>query len=242
MKKIIIGCGLFFLALTVQAGGIREDIEFTGEKTSVSYAFGMTVGGDLKQAGLEIDYPAFLEGLKAAMESGQTLMDRNDALEIVQNAFESAMSRQADELRLTEELFLAENASRADITVTASGLQYQVITAGEGPKPLATDTVRVHYEGALTNGTVFDSSYERGEPEEIPLEMVIPGWAEGIQLMNTGGKYCIYIPSNLAYGERGAGQIIPPYSTLVFTIDLLEIIADAKDETELYSGDPDSED
>ena len=252
MKRWGIIFGLFFAAMTVQAGGIREDIEFTGEKTRVSYAFGMTVGGDLKQAGLEIDYPAFLEGLKAAMESGQTLMDRDDALEIVQNAFENAMSRQAEELRITEELFLAENAARADITVTESGLQYQVITAGKGPRPLASDTVLVHYEGALTNGTIFDSSYERGEPEEIPLEMVIPGWAEGLQLMNVGGKYRIYIPSSLAYAERGAGQIIPSYSTLVFTIDLLEIVADAKDafeesdETEVdlleVPGDPDSED
>ena len=104
-----------------------------------------------------------------------------------------------------------------------------VLAEGDGPKPSPDDTVRVHYEGALTDGTVFDSSYNLERGEEIPLDMVIPGWAEGIQLMNVGSKYKIYIPSNLAYGERGAGQIIPPYSTLVFTIELLEILQEQDD-------------
>jgi FKBP-type peptidyl-prolyl cis-trans isomerase len=229
MKKIIIVLSLFLVALTVQANGVREDVEYTGEKARTSYAFGMTVGGDLKQAGLEIDYIAFTDGLRSAMEQGQTIMDREDALEIVQNAFEIAIRRQAVELQAKEELFLAENALQPEVIQTESGLQYTVIEEGTGPKPEATDTVRVHYEGALTSGIIFDSSYERGDPEEFPLDMVIPGWAEGIMLMNTGSIYRIFLPSSLAYGEHGAGQIIPPYSTLIFTVELLDIVTPGED-------------
>jgi FKBP-type peptidyl-prolyl cis-trans isomerase len=200
----------------------------------------MTVGGDLKQTGLEIDYAAFTEGLRTVMEGLEPIIDRDDALEIVQNAFESAMRKQAVELQAEEAAFLAENALRPGITVTASGLQYEVLEKGNGPHPAANDTVRVHYEGALTSGAVFDSSYDRNEPEEIPLDMVIPGWAEGIQLMSVGSKYRIYLPSGLAYGERGAGQIIPPYSTLVFTVELFEIVPNEA-ETNALSGDSDPE-
>jgi FKBP-type peptidyl-prolyl cis-trans isomerase len=229
MKKFMIGCGLLFLALTVQAAGIREDVNFTGEKARTSYAFGMTVGGDLEQTGLEIDYYAFTEGLKAAMENRQTIMDRDEALEIVQDAFESAIRKQNAALMEKEYAFLEENATRPGVQTTESGLQYIVLEQGSGPKPVENDIVRVHYEGALIDGTVFDSSYERDEPEEIPLNMVIPGWAEGIMLMNVGGKHRIYLPSDLAYGERGAGQVIPPYSTLVFTVELLDIVTDKED-------------
>jgi len=121
------------------------------------------------------------------------------------------------------EQFLAENALREEVKVTDSGLQYEIIEAGNGPKPTATSTVRVHYEGTLIDGTVFDSSYNRGEPIEFPLNGVISGWTEGLQLMPVGSKYKLYIPYNLGYGERGAGGSIPPYATLVFTVELLEI-------------------
>jgi FKBP-type peptidyl-prolyl cis-trans isomerase len=224
MKRSVFVLCLFLAALAVYANGIREEVDFTGEKARTSYAFGMTVGGDLKQAGLDMDYAAFMEGLRSAMEQGQTIMDRDEALEVVQNAFEKAIRKQSAELQAKEDAFLAENALQPGISVTDSGLQYEVISEGSGSKPTLNDVVRVHYEGALTNGMVFDSSYEREEPEEIPLSMVIPGWAEGIMLMNVGSKYRIYIPSSMAYGERGAGQIIPPYSTLVFTVELLDIM------------------
>jgi FKBP-type peptidyl-prolyl cis-trans isomerase len=218
---------LLFLitALTVGAKAIREDVNLAGEKAKTSYAFGMTIGSDLKQAGLELDYSAFTEGLKNAMEQGPTLLDQDDALEIVQTAFENAMMKQAAELREKEENFLTQNAQNEEVISNPSGLQYMVLVKGDGPKPSPDDIVRVHYEGSLINGTVFDSSYNTERGEEIPLDMVIPGWAEGIQLMNVGSKYRIYIPSHLAYGERGAGQIIPPYSTLIFTIELMEIIS-----------------
>jgi FKBP-type peptidyl-prolyl cis-trans isomerase len=230
MKKIIITLSLFLAALAVQANGVREDVEYRSQKARASYAFGMTVGGDLKQAGLEIDYAAFTDGLRSAMEDGLTIMDRDDALEIVQNAFESAMLKQSVELQAKEALFLTENALQPEVTQTESGLQYTVLQEGSGPKPKETDTVRVHYEGALVSGVIFDSSYERGEPEEFPLDMVIPGWAEGIMLMNTGSIYRIFLPSSLAYGEHGAGQIIPPYSTLIFTVELLDIVEPSEDD------------
>ena len=224
MKHCAIAILLFIAAVTVHAKAIREDIDLADEKARTSYAFGMTVGNDLKQAKLELDYAAFTEGLKNAMEQEPLLLDQEEALELVQAAFENAMAKQSAELRVKEEEFLAKNALNEGVISTPSGLQYTVIVKGDGPIPSPDDTVRVHYEGALTDGTVFDSSFHLERGEEIPLDMVIPGWAEGIQLMNVGSKYKIYIPSNLAYGERGAGQIIPAYSTLVFTIELLEIL------------------
>ncbi|MDR0456133.1 MAG: FKBP-type peptidyl-prolyl cis-trans isomerase [Treponema sp.] len=247
MKRCAIVSCLFFVALAVQANGIREDIDFTGEKARTSYAFGMTVGGDLKQAGLEMDYAAFMEGLRSAMEQGQTVMDRDEALEIVQNAFESTLRKQSAELQAKEEAFLAANASQADINITDSGLQYLVLEEGSGPKPTINDMVQVHYEGTLTDGTVFDSSYERDEPETFSLDMVISGWTEAILLMNVGSKYRVYIPSRLAYGERGAGQVIPPFSTLIFTVELLDITENIRDDDDeeaddSLSGESDSED
>jgi len=226
-KKSAVIILLFFItAITIHAKAIREDVNLGEEKARMSYAFGMTVGNDLRQAGLELDYAAFTEGLKNSMQQEPLLLEQEEAIELVQSAFENAMAKQAAELRVKEENFLAKNALNDGVITTPSGLQYTVLVKGDGPIPSADDTVRVHYEGALTNGTVFDSSYHLEKGEEIPLDMVIPGWAEGIQLMNVGSKYKIYIPSDLAYGERGAGQIIPPYSTLVFTIELLEIIQD----------------
>ncbi|MDR2923913.1 MAG: FKBP-type peptidyl-prolyl cis-trans isomerase [Treponema sp.] len=224
MKQRAIALFFLFAAITLHAKAIQEEINLADENARISYAFGMTVGVDLKQAGLEFDYAAFTEGLKNAMEQEPALMDQDEALEIVQTAFEKAMAKQADELRAKEEKFLAENALNEGVISNPSGLQYMVLAEGKGPKPSTDDTVRVHYEGALVDGTVFDSSYHLERGEEIPLDMVIPGWAEGIQLMSVGSKYRIYIPSRLAYGERGAGQVIPPYSTLVFTIELLEIL------------------
>jgi FKBP-type peptidyl-prolyl cis-trans isomerase len=224
MKRSILALGFFLAALLVQANGIQEDIDFTGEKARTSYAFGMMVGNDLKQTGLEIDYFAFMEGLRSAMEQLQTVMDRDEALETVQNAFENAVRKQSAELQAQENTFLAETASLQGINITSSGLLYMVLKEGSGPKPTINNIVRVHYEGVLASGMVFDSSYVRDEPEEIPLNMVIPGWAEGIMLMNVGSKYRLYIPSSMAYGERGAGQIIPPFSTLIFTVELLDIV------------------
>ena len=136
--------------------------------------------------------------------------------------FEDAFSMVAKVLHEGEQ-FLAENAKREGVKTTESGLQYEVLESSLGRKPKATDSVKVHYEGTLIDGTVFDSSYKRGEPIEFALNGVIQGWTEGLQLMPVGSKYKLYIPYELGYGERGAGQSIPPYSALIFTVELLEI-------------------
>jgi len=127
-------------------------------------------------------------------------------------------------VREAGEQFLAENAKREGVKTTASGLQYEVLQAAIGKHPTATDTVRCHYEGRLTDGTVFDSSYRRGEPAEFPLAGVIAGWTEGLQLMAEGAKFRFFIPYNLAYGTRGAGQSIPPYAALVFDVELIKVL------------------
>jgi FKBP-type peptidyl-prolyl cis-trans isomerase len=144
-------------------------------------------------------------------------------------AFLEVMAKRAEENKARELAFLEENGKKPGVTITDSGLQYEVITEGTGSKPTAEDIVRVNYEGTLMDGTVFDSTYTRGEPAEFPLYGVIPGWTEGIQLMSEGSSYRFYIPSALAYGEQGAGSVIPPYSTLIFKVELLSIIKDAEE-------------
>lgn len=157
---------------------------------------------------------------------GDSTLSIDDLSAYLQNAFETLQARQADEANAREKDFLAKNGKRKGVTTTASGLQYEVLKKAKDKKavrPGATDTVKVHYEGRLLDGTVFDSSYERGEPIEFPLTGVIKGWTEGLQLMPVGSKYRFYIPYALGYGERGAGESIPPYSTLIFIVELLEV-------------------
>jgi FKBP-type peptidyl-prolyl cis-trans isomerase len=214
--------------LGLYARGIREDVKMSEESARLGYAVGMVIGPDLK--GLELDYAAVAEGLKAAIAEDEAKMTQEEAIALVEAALESAMDKQNDANRQKEAEFLELNGRRAEVQTTASGLQYEVLAEGGDEKPVAADTVRVSYEGSLIDGTVFDSSVE--QPEEIPLEMVIPGWAEGIQLMGVGGKYRLYIPSGLAYGKMGAGQIIPPYSTLIFDVELLEIVRDTEEDDE----------
>ncbi|MDR2101024.1 MAG: FKBP-type peptidyl-prolyl cis-trans isomerase [Treponema sp.] len=189
-----------------------------------SYAFGMIFGSDFRQTGLQFDYDAFLQGFKDSIEGKDTRFSFEDAMTKVQAAYGDAVSRKNDEYRQTEMLFLADNSKKEGITVTGTGLQYEVINEGTGPHPQAEDTVQVHYKGTLLDGTEFDSSYSRGEPTEFPLNQVIPGWTEGIQLMSVGSTYRFYIPSDLAYGESGAGNIIPPYSALIFEVELLSVV------------------
>lgn len=229
MKKITLGF-LFFAALSaVYARGIADELSLADERAKTSYAFGVVIGSDLGQTGIEFDYTAFLEGLKDSITGAEAPYTLEEAVEIVQAAFQEAMAKRAEESRVREIQFLSENGVKEGIKSTESGLQYEVLSEGSGEKPLETDLVRVHYEGALTDGTIFDSSYERGESAEIPLNQVIPGWAEGIRLMSTGASYRFFIPSRLAYGGQGAGQVIPPYSTLVFTVELLEIVHESEE-------------
>jgi FKBP-type peptidyl-prolyl cis-trans isomerase len=241
MKKLIVVSCLLTSALNLYARAIQEENSFTGEKARMSYAFGMIIGSELLSTDLDVDYAAFTKGLKNVMENEETRFTREEAVEIVQNAFQSAMTRQAEENQVKEALFLSENGERPGVHTTSSGLQYEVIVEGEGARPGRSNIVRVHYEGTLTDGTKFDSSYDRGEPTEIPLNGVIPGWTEGLQLMGVGSKYRFFIPSALAYGGQGAGPFIPAYSTLIFTVELFEIINPDTDFEEDFDFDFDEE-
>lgn len=202
---------------------------------STSYAFGTSIGAGLKTTGLStLNYEVLLKGLKDAFTGGKVVLDQQQAQQCINDALAKASAVknkaeiEANKIKYAPIMkegqeFLEQNKKRAGVQTTASGLQYEVLTAGTGVKPVATDSVLVHYKGTLLNGKQFDSSYDRGEPISFPLNRVIPGWTEGVQLMPAGSKYKFFIPYNLAYGERGAGADIPPYSTLIFEVELLKV-------------------
>ncbi|HPC72571.1 MAG TPA: FKBP-type peptidyl-prolyl cis-trans isomerase [Treponema sp.] len=192
-------------------------------KADISYAVGMALGKSVKDTGIELDYNAFLQGFKDNMESKKLKLTDEQASSYIQEAITKAQEKKAADNKAKETKFLEDNGKKPGVKTTASGLQYEVISEGTGLKPQATDTVKVHYTGTLMDGTKFDSSIDRGEPAEFPLDQVIPGWTEGIQLMSVGSKYKLYIPSSLAYGESGAGGVIPPNSPLIFEVELLGI-------------------
>lgn len=197
----------------------------------LGYALGVDVATNLRQqVGDEFDTNALLHGISDKLNELDLDLDDDQRLDVKRQAAEKIRSKREAEAKTaaTENKgkgmdYLAENAKRDGVTVTASGLQYEVITAAEGAKPNASDSVTVHYRGTLIDGTEFDSSYSRNAPATFPLGGVIPGWTEGLQLMNVGSKFRFVIPSELAYGERGAGATIGPNSTLIFEVELLEI-------------------
>lgn len=190
----------------------------------LSYALGMVIGHNLKGMAVEnINSTDFAKAVADVMEGQPTAISDAEAQQTVTTYLQEQEARKGAAAREAGEAFLADNAKKDGVTVTASGLQYSVITEGSGRKPTATDRVKCHYEGRLTDGTVFDSSYRRGEPAVFPLNGVIAGWTEGLQLMGEGAKYRFFIPYNLAYGERGAGASIPPYAALVFDVELIEV-------------------
>lgn len=190
----------------------------------VSYALGLSLGQNMASSGVKtIEYDDLVAGMKAIMNKEKPAISFDEAQEVLNTFFSELEAQVAGKAKEEGEAFLAANAKREGVNVTASGLQYEVLTAAEGKKPKATDKVKVHYEGTLIDGTVFDSSYRRGEAISFGLNQVIKGWTEGVQLMSVGAKYKFFIPYNLAYGERGAGAQIPPYAALIFTVELLGI-------------------
>jgi FKBP-type peptidyl-prolyl cis-trans isomerase len=223
-KRTVTFLCLIVLAVSLYAKGRIEDPAKKLDTTDTSYAFGLVLGRDLRQLGMEFDYAAFIDGFRTVIEGDEPRYGFEEALEKVRTAFTESAVRQAAENREKEALFLKENGEREEVETTGSGLQYEVLKAGEGKKPGPQALVQVNYEGKLVNGTVFDSTWQRGEPANIPLDRVIPGWSEGIQLMSRGDVYVFYIPSELAYGERGAGELIPPNSLLIFQVELIEIL------------------
>ncbi|MCU0331298.1 MAG: FKBP-type peptidyl-prolyl cis-trans isomerase [Candidatus Kapabacteria bacterium] len=206
-----------------------NSVKPTTKKDTASYALGVNVGTSLREQKIPITTEMLLAGLRDAMENKALLTDEQvkAALMALQQemvaAADAEKAKSATSNKEAGEKFLAENKKKPGVITTASGLQYKVITQGKGAKPAATSTVKVHYKGTLIDGKVFDSSYDRGEPIEFPLNGVIAGWTEGVQLMSVGSKFEFYIPGNLAYGERGAGQDIGPNSTLIFVVELLDI-------------------
>ena len=202
--------------------------KYTTLEQHASYGIGLQMGQQLADNpfdGLDID--AVAAGVIAAFtEQAPEVTDEQirAAFTVISERMQAEQAEKAQLLAEAGDAFLAENAKRAEITVTASGLQYEVLVAAEGDKPTASSTVRTHYHGTLIDGTVFDSSYQRGEPAEFPVSGVIAGWTEALQLMSPGSKLRLYIPHNLAYGERGAGNAIAPFSALIFDVELLAIL------------------
>lgn len=223
MKKQIM-VGLCALAVLFSASCEKKTGDQAKKANDASYAFGMALGTSIKETGVKVDYSKLLKGIKDVMEGKDTEITIEEASMNIQAAINEAQAAVAQENTKKEQEFLATNGKKAGIKTTESGLQYEVLQEGSGATPKATDTVRVHYVGTLLDGTKFDSSIDRGEPIEFPLNGVIQGWTEGLQLMKVGGKNRMYIPSDLAYGESGAGGVIAPYSTLIFEVELLDIV------------------
>ena len=196
----------------------------------VSYALGIGIGRQLSQMGAaDLNIDDFVQAIKDVIAGDLKLGDA-EVQQIVQEFFAKQEEKQKAEAaekgkaaKQDGEKFLAENGRKEGVITTASGLQYQVLREGNGQSPKATDTVECHYEGTLIDGTKFDSSYDRGQTATFPLNQVIAGWTEGLQLMKEGGKYRFFIPYELGYGERGAGASIPPFSTLVFDVELVSV-------------------
>jgi FKBP-type peptidyl-prolyl cis-trans isomerase len=194
------------------------------ELDSISYALGMGVAKNLQSSGLDsLNMKAFDEGFIQVFNGDTTLISEADVQLLLSTYFQGLADKQREKFIKEGEDFLTENKLRPEVETTASGLQYEVIVKGEGPHPTTTSEVTVHYTGKLLDGTVFDSSVERGEPITFNLGQVIPGWTEGVQLMQPGAKYILYVPSDLAYGEKGAGADIPPFATLIFEIELIAV-------------------
>ena len=197
----------------------------------LSYALGIGIGSQLAGMGAkELNIDDFAQAIKDVISGSELKVDNAEAQTLVQNFFQEQEAKQqaaaaeaGQAAKAAGEAFLAENGKKDGVVTLPSGLQYQVLKEGDGKKPSATDQVVCHYEGTLIDGTVFDSSYQRNQPATFGLNQVIPGWTEGVQLMQEGAKYRFFIPYNLAYGERGAGAQIPPFAALVFDVELIEV-------------------
>jgi FKBP-type peptidyl-prolyl cis-trans isomerase FklB len=228
MKKLI--AGILMLALIGVTGLAQKKTTPKTEKEKVSYSFGVNIAKNIKMQGIDVDQEFLAQGLKDALSNAKTAMSDKD-METTMNAFQQEMmtkmkaKQQVDgeKNKKEGEAFLAANKKKDGVITLPSGLQYKVIKMGDGPKPTSTQTVKCNYRGTLVDGKEFDSSYKRGEPVEFPVGGVIKGWTEALQLMPVGSKWELYIPSNLAYGENGAGQMIGLNATLIFEIELLSV-------------------
>jgi FKBP-type peptidyl-prolyl cis-trans isomerase FklB len=204
--------------------------KFTSQDQKVSYTIGQDMGSYIKQMGVTIDRAALFQGIEDTLTGQKSLVTPEEALKVKEEFQKNMQEAQMAKAKAAGEknskegaAFLEKNKNEKGVVTTASGLQYTIIKEGTGPKPKATDMVTVHYKGTTIDGKEFDSSYKRGQPATFPLGNVIPGWTEGLQLMNAGTKAKLFVPSNLGYGERGAGEGIGPNQTLVFEVELISI-------------------
>ena len=227
MKKTLLAMAV---ATSVAVMPFAHAADLDTEEQKVSYSLGVILGQKLSQDMQEMDLDAFQAGLKSVYDGEEPAMSQEE-IGMTMQAFQTkkmeeqrkAVEELAETNKKAGEAFMAENAKKDNVTTTESGLQYEELVAGTGEQPKAEDTVKVHYRGTLIDGTEFDSSYSRNEPVSFPLNGVIPGWTEGLQLMKEGGKAKLVIPSDLAYGPGGMGNAIGPNSTLVFEVELLEV-------------------
>lgn len=215
---------LLILSCKSQKEVENKKVELKNAADSAAYAIGMQIANNLMQQSLDTVFnPEMIAvGLKDQMKK-QSVFKIEETDKLIQDFFNEFQKSKSKDKIAEGEKFLKENSKRQGVITIESGLQYEIIKQGTGPKPTINNTVKTHYKGTLIDGTVFDSSYDRGEPISFPLSGVIKGWTEGLQLMPVGSKYKFYIPYYLAYGERGAGQIIGPYETLIFEVELLSI-------------------
>jgi len=219
------------VVLATAVGAVAEETgALTSERDKISYALGLEMGNNLKRQGIDIDPTLLGQGIKDALAGGTPRLSEAEAREAVMKFQKDQMAKQQEAQKAASakakaegDAFLAANAKKDGVVTLPSGLQYKVITQGTGATPKASDTVSVHYRGRLVDGTEFDSSYKRNEPTSFPVGGVIPGWTEALQLMKVGSKWELYVPAKLAYGDRGAGGVIPPGATLVFEVELLSI-------------------
>jgi len=236
-SKCISGVSLLGVSLLMTGcplgGGGKPNLE--SEENKVSYIIGFQIGSNLRQDSLTIDQKVFLAGLNQGLDGGESLISQEEATQVMTslqaNMQEKAAAKQKEDLEKNAgegEKFLAENAKKEGVVVLESGLQYKVIEEGSGESPKATDTVVTNYRGTLIDGTEFDSSYKRGEPAKFPVNRVIQGWTEALQLMKPGAKWELYVPSDLAYGASGAGGMIGPNATLIFEIELIGLDKDSE--------------
>jgi len=219
-------------ATSCQQNGAVKKVKLETPIDSASYAIGVLVGANNKQqlanapGGADMNIEAMAEAFRATSLGEETAISEDDANNIIRNYFQAEGKKEAQTNLEEGNAFLEKNKAREGVVTTESGLQYEILKEGDGPKPKATDKVKVNYHGTLIDGTVFDSSVDRGEPVTFAVNQVIPGWTEALQLMPVGSKWKLYIPANLAYGERGAGQDIGPNETLIFEVELLGIVND----------------
>jgi len=227
MKLFAVLAGIL---LMVSISAAEEDAVLKNEKDRLSYAIGMDIGNGLQRQNIDLNPEIVAQGIWDSLSGGKTLLTEQEYRDTM-TAFKEEMSKKqmaqmqefSEKNKKDGENFLAENKTKDGVTTLPSGLQYKVIQAGTGKTPKASDTVTVNYKGTLIDGTEFDSSYRRGQPASFPVKGVIPGWTEALQLMKEGAKWELYIPSNLAYGERGAGRNIAPNSTLIFEVELISV-------------------